>query len=434
MPWDAALASFGAMTDASVSGGGWRTSTRSQLEIDRCAGCGHTMSMRSVGSAPAEGAAASTQSASATSGLIPERPAWYRVGMEPSWMRSALVAALVWGLAGAARGAVPPADEWLPEARALVEAFAPRGRFNELVTKGRGKWVDPAARWLPGVVPAGASPRVVYPFGGGDLMGALVTFPRASEVTTLSLEPAGDVRVLALARGDAAESLMARFRPAFDWLLRNAHSKTVTMGSLSGRDVPGQLMYWVAGLAVLDYEAVSLKYFRIDERGGIAYVRRDALAPGWSDNAELTVRRRGQPGAPLIVYRHVRANLDDAHLAKRAGLMRHLESKGRISAMTKAASYLLWSAEFSRIRDYLLEHADWMVSDSTGIPPRIAGPAGFEQITYGAFSGPCIGAGHEDVLAFRALWAGQAKRELPFRYGYPDAKRQNHLLITRRRK
>jgi hypothetical protein len=361
--------------------------------------------------------------------------------MTNTWIGSACVAALVWSLAGAARGAVPAADEWLPEARALVEAFAlePAGtgthrqKWPALVAKARGKWVDPAAKFFPGVVPAGLSPRVVYPFGGGDLMGALVTYPGASEITTLSLEPAGDVRVLAGARGRNAEPVLARFRSAFDWLLRNAHSKTVTMGSLAGRDVPGQLMYWFAGLAVLDYEAVSLKYFRIEADGRLTYVRRDAAGDGAFDNAELTVRKRGLPGAPAIVYRHVRANLDDAHLAKNAGLVKHLESKGRISAMTKAASFLLWNADFSRIRDYMLKQADWMVSDATGIPPRLAQPAGFEQITYGKFTGPCLGAPHADVKAFRALWDGQPQRELSFRYGYPDAKRLNHLVITRRK-
>ena len=41
------------------------------------------------------------------------------------------------------------------------------------------------------------SPKtVVYPFGGGDLMSALVAFPDATEITTISLELAGDPRRL----------------------------------------------------------------------------------------------------------------------------------------------------------------------------------------------------------------------------------------------
>ena len=41
------------------------------------------------------------------------------------------------------------------------------------------------------------SPKtVVYPFGGGDLLSALVAFPDATEITTISLELAGDPRRL----------------------------------------------------------------------------------------------------------------------------------------------------------------------------------------------------------------------------------------------
>ena len=39
-------------------------------------------------------------------------------------------------------------------------------------------------------------------------------------------------------------------------------------------------------------------------------------------------------------------------------LQKYLEARGRICAMTKAASYLLWRDNFSRIRNFLLEHCD----------------------------------------------------------------------------
>ena len=50
---------------------------------------------------------------------------------------------------------------------------------------------------------------------------------------------------------------------------------------------------------------------------------------------------------------------------------------GEVAAITKAASYLLWRGDFSRIRDYLLDNMVWMVSDSSGIaqlPISLDGP------------------------------------------------------------
>ena len=63
---------------------------------------------------------------------------------------------------------------------------------------------------------------------------------------------------------------------------------------------------------------------------------------------------------------------------------------------------------------------------------RYADPAGFEQITYGDFTGPYfiqdpIGARRE----FIKLWQDQPHRDLPFRFGYPDQDKHNHLLVTR---
>lgn len=335
--------------------------------------------------------------------------------------------------------------EWLPEARPLIEltalpaggAHAHKGdhakRFADLVAKTRGKWVDPARAFFPTIVPRGLPTRVVYPFGGGDLIGALATYPDASEITTMSLEAAGDVRVLSGARGRALDPLLAKFRDAFKWFLYNAHSKTTVMGSISGREVPGQLLFWFAGLAMLDYEPISLRYFQLAADGAPVYHDREKGGDERFDNAELQFRKRGSPDAPVITYRHLRANLDDTSWKRRADLRAHLLAKGRIAAMTKAASFLLWSSEFSGIRDYLLAQADWMVSDATGIPPRLAAPAGFTQTTYGAFDGPCLGASQTDVEAFRKLWKSQPARPLSFRYGYPDSKRQNHLMVTARK-
>ena len=49
-------------------------------------------------------------------------------------------------------------------------------------------------------------------------------------------------------------------------------------------------------------------------------------------------------------------------------MLAHLEAKGLVSAMTRAADFLLWRRDFSRIRDYLTSHLVWMISDTTGIP------------------------------------------------------------------
>jgi hypothetical protein len=135
------------------------------------------------------------------------------------------------------------------------------------------------------------------------------------------------------------------------------------------------------------------------------------------------------------VHRHIGWNLANAYLAQHPQLLRHLERKGRVTLLTKGASYLLWRPDFSKIRTYMLEHLAWMLSDSTGIPPALARKAGMVQVTYGRYHGAFLAGaqGDQTDAAFIELWQQQPRRGLPFRFGYVDLAKQAHLVVTRPR-
>lgn len=316
----------------------------------------------------------------------------------------------------------------------------------------RKRYVEPARVFLKGVQPPGLPRTIVYPFGGGDLLSALTTYPDLAEITTLSLEHAGDPRRIDHVEPGPLEENLARLRKGVSGLLSLSDSTSENLMQLQRGEIPGQVAFFLIGLAIHGQEPVGLRYFRIEPDGALRYLSEADIqgfdgrlaknlntawkTPDFSvafSNVELTFRPAGQgAGAPLRIHRHVAANLMDAPLAKDPRVIVHLEKKGRVTAMTKAASYVLWSASFSRIRNYLLGHMDFMISDSTGIPPRFAKKAGFVQETYGTFRGPFLEANVRDSEDFCTLWNDQPRRELPFRYGYVDVERQNHLLVTRR--
>src|SRR6185436_8815475 len=60
----------------------------------------------------------------------------------------------------------------------------------------RARYFETARKWFEARAPAALPARAVYAFSGGDLISALVAFPRATEITTVSLELAGDPREL----------------------------------------------------------------------------------------------------------------------------------------------------------------------------------------------------------------------------------------------
>ncbi|HTR50788.1 MAG TPA: hypothetical protein VMJ10_08790 [Kofleriaceae bacterium] len=321
--------------------------------------------------------------------------------------------------------------------------------MQKLYDEWQKTYAKPAAEFFATLRPANLPTTVVYPFGGGDLGSVLVTFPDARDITTISLEHAGDpTRLAHLKKGELAGSL-GSFRAAIDGLLTLHDSTSENMMKLESGGIPGQLSFHLTGMTAMGYEPVSLKFFTFNDDGTLHYLTQadiDALAKKkakkikskWVDtdfseafdNMELTFRKAGDPKAPLVVHRHIAWNLGDKGF-KGSPLEKYLVAKGPIVAMTKAASFLIWESGFSGIRGYLLDHMVWMASDATGIPPRYAKKAGFTQTTYGTFTAPFLDEADKDVGdAMVKLWASQPHRKLPFRYGYPDKDKHVHLMIT----
>jgi hypothetical protein len=318
----------------------------------------------------------------------------------------------------------------------------------------RKTYVTEAKAFLAALRPKDLPRRVVYPFGGGDLLSALTTYPDAFEITTLSLEHAGDPRRIRDLPPKKLEASLALVRSTLSGLLLHDDSKTENLMKGQRGEIPGQLAFFLVALAIHGFEPVGLLYFRLEADGSIHYYSEQEIAsleeksagllrPGWTppdfspafSHAELRFAPVGSGGGPrgaVRLHRHLAADLSDVALRGDRALLGHLEPKGPVAAMTKAASYLLWRDDFSRIRGYLLGHMVFMISDSTGIPPSLARRAGFVEDAYGRFDGSFLDANRDYNDELRALFAAQPERPLPFRYGYLDAKKRNHLLVTRR--
>jgi len=331
--------------------------------------------------------------------------------------------------------------------------------MTQIYASYRKAWVDEAQGFIARLRPRDLPRVAVYPFGGGDLSSALAVYPDATELTTISLEAAGDVRVIDAIKSAKLDEEVDQIGNEIHRLYYAAHSTTKSLQAASHAELPGTIMFALAGLAVHGMEPVALRYFDIEPDGSLSYLsnaqlderaaefakKAGATAPRkvthyWYEqvsafaNVEIRFRPRSDPRAALRTYRHIVANLDDSHMAADDRVLRHLRAKGKVAVMTKAASFLLWYDDFSRIRDYLLRNAAWMISDASGIPPSHAEPAGFEEITYGEFTGPYFIIDDKNTRAeFVKLWKSQPHRDLPFRFGYPDADKHNHLMVMRRK-
>jgi len=306
-----------------------------------------------------------------------------------------------------------------------------------------------ARAFLEPLKPAGLPTELVYPFGGGDLMAALQLFPEAQVVSTLSLELAGDPRrwkTLTDAKKLKA-SLSAISNVTASRLLSN-DSLAKNLSATQQGELPGQLSMHLMGLSLAGQEPVSVRFFRLEADGSLHYLTTEEISavegttaknlkaswksPDFSPafaNVEVQFVPKGNLTAPRRTHRHFAANLANDSLP--AGLMKHLEAKGRVTSMTKAASYLLWREAFSVVRDWLLASSAFMVSDSTGIPPRHWTQKGCTVEAFGAFEKSFLGTweGYQEEL--RTLF--KTAKRVPMRFGYPDGSpsKHNHVLLAK---
>ena len=319
-------------------------------------------------------------------------------------------------------------------------------RLATMIESYRTGWMGRAGPFFRKIVPSDVPRVVVYPFGGADLLTALVVFPEAEALTTLGLEPAGDLRVLQDLDEPEIRAALDRLRQSLLRLFNVNHSRTAEMAVSMRKGVfPAHLAFSFVALAVHGFEPVSLRYFALEPDGAVRYLEAADLPaldePIRDDterlrhnqalgNVELRYRRADGSDPAVRVYRHICGDLSDTALGQDDRILRHLESLGDVAGLVKAASFLLWSGSFERVERWLAERVVWQVSDSTGLDPQTAEAAGLEQETWGSFAGPILIQSPRNDLV--RLWRARPYQPMPFVFGYPDSEHRGHLVVTRR--
>ncbi len=355
--------------------------------------------------------------------------------------------------------------QWIFRVFACGEGKAPKGtasaidqhycrNFRTWAARYKEKYINRVRPFLARLRPANLPREVVYPFGGNDLASALATYPDASEVTTISLENSGDPRRIVNAETFKREKALNEFKKFISHILSFHDHSNADVRLFEKGLIPGQVTLSLVAASLYGYRPVSLRFFDITPMGKIRYLTSEdiqrlanskakRLHSNWSNPAfskafchmELVLRQTKQgSGSREIIHRHFAYNLDNKHF-KDSNLYHHLKRKGKVSVLVKGASYLLWFDSFSEIRKYLLNNMAFMYSDATGILPRHASNAGFEQLTFGEFYGAFLdNNGGANASSLRKFFKSQPYRPLTFRYGHADIRGAHHLIITRPRR
>src|SRR5262245_62712518 len=144
--------------------------------------------------------------------------------------------------------------------------------INDKLDKYRAEYFGKNREWFTGVIPKDVPKTVVYPFGGGDLLSALVAFPDATEITTISLEMAGDPRRLRSLSPGQLEGSLGALRAEIGGLVSVGSNTSENLSKQQRNELPGQVSSFLLGLVAGGYEPVSMRYFTLEPSGAIHYL------------------------------------------------------------------------------------------------------------------------------------------------------------------
>ena len=129
----------------------------------------------------------------------------------------------------------------------------------------------PAAAFFQPLRPANLPTTVVYPFGGGDLASALVTYPDARDITTISLEPAADPRGIDGANATQLTRALRDIRAHLGKLFLKAHSRTDNLDLESSEVLQDALESFTGTVIAVSHDRAFLRslglFWHLDEWG-----------------------------------------------------------------------------------------------------------------------------------------------------------------------
>lgn len=263
-------------------------------------------------------------------------------------------------------------------------------------------------------------PNILYPFGGADFIYPTSFFPHAENYYMLGLEPAGSI----LSEKNICEAAYEKFYNAFRCILAASFFRTKDMAvDLNNQYVNGTLPIIMVMMARMDYQIASVSYKTLNENGELV----DSAIK--SKICEITYFKSGSNH--LQHYFYFSTNISNAGLKTELEQMLDQLDHNQTVVYIKAASYLLHSGKFSKIREHLL-HNEAIVQDDSGIPLRFMPQSTWDITLYGEyvhpldlFSEACY---QQDMVS--AYANAPQKHPLDFRIGYD---RKSNLQVARKK-
>ena len=282
-------------------------------------------------------------------------------------------------------------------------------------------------------VPGAQKKTLLYPFSGPDFVNAYTFFPDHARYVFFSLERPGtlpDLESVTLMQfGKMLQDVRSAFHDIFE---RNYFITSYMTKQLTTPWIRGTVPVMATMMALMNRRIIRIEPLDLFPDLTRAYDVPDAKRPPVLMRA-VRVEFANPNGAGAQQLYYVSLDATDKALDYYPEFLSWVSQYKPATLLLKSASYLLHDNQFSKTRTMLLDSADVVVQDDTGIPYRYISQEPWQVKLYGRYHKPIRPMKYGYQKDLEAAYISRPEQApLPFPFGYHWRGQQSGLIVAHR--
>lgn len=259
-------------------------------------------------------------------------------------------------------------------------------------------------------------PKIVkYPFSGPDFVHAVTLFPGADEYILVGLEPLGTLPNFTAMTDPVLNAYLSHLNHTLRSISQRSFFVTTEMREDFGKQgVDGVYPVLLYFAALTNHEVINGQFIKLSS-GGEAVV----VPPSEADGIWLQIRAVDRlpdfPATQNLYY--FNSDLSDSGFKASSPMKAFLDKRPGGMGYLKAASYLMHTAAFTNIRNYLVGDCQYILQDESGIPAEFFATY-YNASYYGKYIGPIDTFAEHNQPFLHQIYQSGAAKPLPFGTGY----------------
>lgn len=264
--------------------------------------------------------------------------------------------------------------------------------------------------------------NVFYPFSGPDFLNAFTFFPNQEKIIMMALESPGKLPDTKQLLNDSSYKYFLSIEKSLWSVLNFSFFRTNSMKvDLNAEDLNGAIhliTFFIhrTGNKVINIEEINLKQ---DSANTASCEAKAIKISYWNKNTSKNSE---------IVY--ISADISNPAISGNKCVLKYIESLNKgFTTYIKSASYLLHSANFSKVRDFILNGSNVILQDDSGIPLKYIDDK-WNKKFYGTYDKPIPLFKNKFQSDLKDIYQSSSNvKSLPFGIGYDYKLNESNLML-----